>query len=153
VWPPLRLNPAVPLQPATPQLEFVAHFDIEIDESLRIGETPLGQRRVIPIIGGRFEGPQLRGVIVPGGADWLSVRSDGVSVIDTRYTLRTHDDALISIFTSGLGFGSADGDYYFRQTLRFETAAPGYEWLMRAVFVAAAVLDGRTVRYDAYRVT
>jgi uncharacterized protein DUF3237 len=138
--------------PAAPPLEFVAHFDVEIAESLRIGDTPSGRKRVIPIVGGRFDGPRLRGEVLAGGADWLTVRPDGVSVIDTRYTLRTHDDALISISTSGLGHG-APGDVYFRQALCFETAAPAYEWLTRSLFVASARLDGRTVRYDAYRVT
>ncbi len=139
--------------PDVPQLELVARFEIELGESLKIGDTPAGRRRVIPITGGRFDGPRLAGAVLSGGADWLSVRSDGVSVIDTRYTLRTDDDALISIFTSGIGHGSPDDGVYFRQTLRFETAEPHYQWLMRSVFVASAMLVGRSVRYDAYRVT
>jgi uncharacterized protein DUF3237 len=137
-----------PVEPAVPQLELVARFEIELAQSLKIGDTPHGSRRVIPITGGRFEGPRLRGEVLAGGADWLTVRPDGMSVIDTRYTLRTHDDALISIFTAGLG-----SPEYFRQSLRFETAAPDYLWLMGSLFVASAMLVGRTVHYDAYRVT
>jgi hypothetical protein len=50
-----------------------------------------------PVGGGTFEGPRLRGTIVPGSADWQLLRSDGVLEMDLRFTLRTDDGALISM--------------------------------------------------------
>ena len=41
----------------------------------RIGTVPHGNRTIVPVTGGDFEGPQLRGKILPGGADWLLLRS------------------------------------------------------------------------------
>jgi hypothetical protein len=144
----LRMEPQHPAL----KLEFVAHFEVEIATPLEIGVTPAGRRRTIPITGGRFSGPRLCGEVLAGGADWLTVRPDRVLVIDTRYTLRTDDGALISIFTSGLG--RREGDVIeIRQGLRFETAAPDYDWLMRSLFLASARGRDGVVRYDAYCVT
>ena len=62
-----------------------------------------GQRwRVIPIVGGTFEGPRFSGVILPGGADWQSVRvTDGVARLDARYTLRHDDGTLVTVLNRG----------------------------------------------------
>jgi hypothetical protein len=54
----------------TPELELAMTLRVEIAGSLDIGEVGAGLRRVIPITGGSFEGPAIRGVVLPGGADW-----------------------------------------------------------------------------------
>src|SRR5262252_6897488 len=103
-----------------------------------IGSVPLGTRRAVPLSGGAFEGPRLRGTVVPGGsADWLLLRADGVLEMDLRVTLQTDDGALISMRSFGLRHGPpeviaalgrgetvAPSSYYFRTTPRFQTAAP-----------------------------
>src|SRR5438046_2789624 len=43
-----------------------------------LGGTPQGQRTIWPVTGGTFEGDRLRGKVLPGGADWVTTRSDGV---------------------------------------------------------------------------
>src|SRR5215475_4791101 len=74
-----------------------------------IGAVPHGTRRTAPLSGGDFEGPRLRGVVLPeGSADWLLLRSDGVLELDLRATLRTHDGALISMRSFGLRHGPPD---------------------------------------------
>src|SRR5471030_888317 len=116
-----------------------------------IGAVPLGTRRTVPIIGGDFDGPRLRGSVLPGGsADWLLLRADGVLELDLRATLRTDDGALISMKSFGLRHGPPDviaalgrgetvdpGSYYFRTTPRFETAHQTYAFLNRLVAVAS----------------
>jgi hypothetical protein len=116
-----------------------------------IGAVPHGTRRTVPITGGDFEGPRLRGCVLPGGsADWLLLRADGVLELDLRATLRTDDDALISMKSFGLRHGPSDvmaalargetvdpAAYYFRTTPRFETAHPNYEFLNRLITVAS----------------
>src|SRR5258708_15826639 len=70
---------------------------------LNIGAVPHGTRRTAPLSGGSFEGPRLRGTVLPGGsADWLLLRSDGVLELDLRATLRTDDGALVSMRSFGL---------------------------------------------------
>ena len=115
-----------------------------------VGTVPHGTRRTAPLTGGSFEGPRLRGTVLPGGsADWLLARSDGVLELDLRATLRTDDGALISMRSFGLRHGPAEviaalgrgevvdpASYYFRTTPRFETGHPAYAFLNRLVAVA-----------------
>jgi hypothetical protein len=115
-----------------------------------IGAVPHGTRRTVPITGGDFEGPRLRGSVLPGGSgDWLLLRADGVLELDFRATLRTDDGALISMRSFGLRHGPpevmealARGEavdpaaYYFRTTPRFETSHPKYAFLNRRITVA-----------------
>jgi hypothetical protein len=67
-----------------PQFEFLMRIAADVGELMTMGGGPLGERRVVSIDGGTFEGPQLRGTLVPGGADWQIVRADGVLDIDAR---------------------------------------------------------------------
>ena len=113
------------------------------------GTTPIGDRRVVVILGGHFEGDRLKGKVVEeGGADWLIYRPDRALQLDVRLTLRTDDDQLIGMTYRGFRHGSPDleerltkgenpdpSTYYFRSTAFFETAAPKYDWLNRIVTV------------------
>lgn len=134
-----------------PGLEFA--FEIRVDVSggrmQELGKTPKGIRRIIPILGGTFEGSAIKGIILPGGYDWQLVRSDGVAEIEARYVLKTDDDALITIVNTGLRHGPAaimermakgeevaPSSYYFRSIPVFETSEPTYEWLTKNIFIA-----------------
>lgn len=129
-------------------LRFAFRLDVELRPAIELGTTYLGHRRVIPITGGHFEGPQLRGRILPGGADWNVIRPDGVTHIWARYEIETDDGAVISVVNEGLGRVSAEdmahvfsgkaalvNEWYTRTTPRFETASPKYRWLNESVFV------------------
>jgi hypothetical protein len=116
-----------------------------------IGAVPLGTRRIAALTGGDFEGPRLRGVVLPAAsADWLLLRGDGVLELDLRATLLTHDGARISMTSFGLRHGPADvmaalgrgepvdpARYYFRTTPRFQTGHPAYAFLNRLIAVAS----------------
>jgi hypothetical protein len=116
----------------------------------RIGDVPHGTRVTAPIAGGLFEGPRLRGKVLPGGGDWTLLRSDGVLELDLRVTLETDDGALIHMASFGLRHGPpgviaalARGErvdpssYYFRTTPRFETGHPRYAFLNRLLAVSS----------------
>src|SRR5436190_23350232 len=66
----------------------------------KIGAVPHGTRVTAPITSGHFEGPRLRGKVLPGGGDWTLLRGDGVLELDLRITLETDDGALIQIARS-----------------------------------------------------
>ena len=131
-----------------------------------IGAVPHGTRRTAPLSGGDFEGPRLRGTVVPGSsADWLLLRVDGVLEMDLRVTLRTDDGALISMKSSGLRHGPSDviaaigrgetvdpATYYFRTLPRFETADPRYAFLNRLVAVASGDRRPEGPIYTIYEV-
>jgi uncharacterized protein DUF3237 len=154
------------LEPVTPHLERLCRVIVEITDPLVVGDTPLGRRRIIPITGGRVEGPRLQGVVLPGGADWQIVRADGGAVLEARYTIRAVDGALIYVRNIGMRHGPPDvlarlgrgesvdpGAYYFRTTPRFETGAPSYAWLNDVVAVGSAVRRSDAVILDFYAVT
>ena len=153
------------LEPVAPRLERLCRATVEIGEPIVVGDTPLGRRRIIPIIGGRVEGPRLEGVVLPGGADWQIVRGDGGATLEARYTVRTADGALIYVRNVGWRRGPPDvlarlgrgepvdpATYYFRTTPRFETGAPRYAWLNDLIAVGSAVRRPEAVILDFYAV-
>ncbi len=124
---------------------------VTIAPAIDIGLTPRGERRIIPITGGTFEGPGVRGRVVPGGADWQIVRPDGAAELEARYTLETDAGGLIYVLNRGIRSGPPDvlrklreglrvnrSEYYFRTTPIFETSVPDLQWLTRSVFVGDA---------------
>jgi len=137
-----------------PRLELVMTLRVGIAAPLDVGEVGIGVREVIPITGGTFEGPAIRGTVLPGGADWTLTRPDGVSEIWARYTLQTDDGVLISIINAGLVVPQADGSNYERTVPQFEVAGDQYAWLRRNIFVGtlAQVEGGGAVELQFFRV-
>lgn len=140
-------------------------INAELDAITSLGRTPYGERRVIGILGGSVSGPKLNGRILPGGADWQIIRSDGAADIMARYTIETDAGALIMVTSEGLRHGPPDiiaklvrGDnvdprlYYFRTVMRFETADPAIDWLNRILALARGQREARSVRLDVYEV-
>jgi len=129
----------------------------------KLGTVPHGVRSIVPVAGGDFEGPRLRGKVLPGGGDWLLLRSDGVLELDLRITLETDNHALIYMTFQGLRHGPPDAiaalgrgeavdpaRYYFRTLPRFETSTEKYAFLNRIVCVGIgeARPDGAVHRID-----
>ena len=155
------------MTPPVPSLDFLARFCVRLGPVHDLGATgDHGERRIFPIVGGRFSGPRLNGEILDNGADWQIVTSAGVALIDTRYLLRLDDGALAYLQTRGFRHGPPDvvaalrrGEavdpalYYFRVTLHFETASSVYGWLNRTVAVGSAIRHAGEVVYDAYALT
>lgn len=130
-----------------------------------LGTGPLGRRRIIPITGGRFEGERLSGRVLPGGADWQVIRPDGVADLDARYTIETHDGALIYVRNKGYRHGPEDvirrlaaGEavdpklYYMRTTPWFETGDARYAWLNRIVCVGTGARLAAAVQLEFFEV-
>ena len=130
-----------------------------------LGDTPLGRRRIIAITGGRFSGARLSGRVLPGGADWQVIRSDGVADLDARYTLETGDGALIYVRNRGYRHAPAEilkkllaGEdvnpslYYMRTTPSFETGDARYAWLNRIVCVGTGARRPAAVELEVFEV-
>jgi hypothetical protein len=124
-------------------------FDISatLGPPVSLGAAPTGERRMVAITGGRVSG-RLDGEVLGGGADWQVLRPDGLADIDARYLLRTAEGAVVEVWSRGLRHGPAEimrklaaGEpvdpalYYFRTSLRFESAAPSLAWLTRVLAV------------------
>ncbi len=145
--------------------ELVLEARVTVATPMELGQTPYGRRRVIPITGGSFEGPKLKGTVVPGGADWQVIRSDGVTELTALYELKTEDGTLIHVTNKGLRHGPeavmqrlARGEsvdpaaYYFRTIPAFEAPVGPYDWLNRAVFVGTGARYASEVHVRVFQV-
>jgi len=137
----------------------------ELEAIMNLGPTPYGERRIIGISGGSVRGPRLKGRVLPGGADWQIIRSDGAADIQARYTIESDAGARILVSSEGLRHGPPEvmerlgrGDsvdpsqYYFRTAMRFETADASLGWLNRILAVARGIREPRSVRLDVFEV-
>ena len=87
------------------EFEFLCKLSVEVGEIVTLGPGPLGERRVIAIHGGSFEGPAMRGVVLPGGNDWQIVRADGVIDLDARYALKEERGGIVRVVSQGYRHG------------------------------------------------
>ena len=125
----------------TPQLEFALQLRVTIDGTYTVGETERGNRIVIPITGGTFEGPLLKGTILPGGADYQMANADGTRTeLEAIYSIKTDDGVYIHVRNRGLVCDGKDAEgrpyYYFKAAPQFEAPKDSrYAWLNNALFV------------------
>lgn len=125
----------------SPQLEFALQLRVHIDQAYTVGETPHGKRIVIPITGGTFEGPLLKGTILNGGADYQLTSADGSRTeLEAIYSIRTDDGVYIHVRNRGIIYNGKDADgnptFYFKAAPQFEAPANSrYAWLNHALFV------------------
>jgi hypothetical protein len=149
-----------------PSLRLLYTSTVEVGPPVVVGGIPYGERRIIPIKGGSFAGPRLSGKVLPGGADWQVIRTDGVAELEARYSLETDDGALIYVLNQGIRSGSKEvmerlargekvspSEYYFRTRPVFETGAPKYQWLHGLVTVATGERLPDQVIITVYEVT
>lgn len=161
----LRNSQVQPANDDLPKLEFAFKAIILLGKLQDLGNTPHGHRRIIPITGGSFKGPAIKGIVVPGGADWQIIRSDNVAELNAQYTLKTEDGALIYVTNKGYRHGPAavlqrlaNGEavdpkkYYFRAVPFFETAAERYDYLNKYIFIASGERKMNSVLIDFFKV-
>ncbi len=152
------------------ETEFLFEARVALGDPMHVGATPDGHRMIVPVEGGRFEGPGLSGRVLPSaGADWARIRSDGVGALDVRMTLATDEGALIYVHWHGLmafeaedqayalDFAKPDDPegaarYYFRAAPRFETADPELAWLNRILAVTCSRTGGGGVVHRVFAV-
>jgi len=120
-----------------PRLEFVFEELVTLGPAVAPGETPYGKRNIIPITGGTFEGPDIRGTVVPGGWDWQLVRADGCIGVHADYMLKTDDGVIINVVNDGVLCMPADGEppRPVRTLPRFEAPLGKYQWLGQTAFI------------------
>jgi hypothetical protein len=150
--------------PAAPRLTFAFELRATVGPPLEVGNVAPGRRRIVPITGGTFEGPGIKGKVMPGGADWQIVRPDGFTELDTRYTLETDAGQIIYVQNAGIRHAAPEvmkrllaGEVvdpalvYFRTVPTFETASPELQWLTRAIFVGLGERYPNDVRVRFFR--
>ena len=124
-----------------PATEFVMQLKVTLGEPYSVGETPHGRRTVIPITGGTFEGPLLKGTILNGGADWQLAKGNRTE-IEAIYSIQTDDGVYIHIRNRGIICPGQDDQgrpsFYFRAAPQFEAPEDSrYAWLNNALFLCS----------------
>jgi hypothetical protein len=134
-----------------PRLTLTLEVRALVGDPVEVTATGGRRRRMVPIIGGTFEGRgelRVRGRIVPGGADWQLIHQDGVTEADARYVLESENGATVLVRNRGLRHAPPDvmrrllaGErvdpslVYFKSTPVFETSAPELQTLVRSIFI------------------
>jgi hypothetical protein len=160
-----------PLPP--PRLEHIADLTVQVSAPIEAGEViglnSRGRRRIIPITGGRIEGPRLQGRVLPGGADFQLVVSPTTTDLDARYMLALdgpqHGGQHIFVQNHALRRGSAEdiaklvrGEpvhpdaIYFRCIPTFEVSSPALAWLTESLFLGTGARYPDRVEMSFFRV-
>ncbi len=156
----------------TPTLEHVADLTVQVAAPIEAGAVTglnsRGRRRIIPITGGRLDGPQLQGRVLPGGADFQIVVSDTCADLDARYMIALdgpHHGEHIFVQNRALRRGSAEdiarlvrGEpvdpraIYFRCVPSFEVSCAALQWLTQSVFIGTGARYPDRVLISLFRV-
>lgn len=149
-----------------PRLTAVYRLEATLGAPLELGDTVHGHRRIVPLSGGTFTGPDISGKLIAGAsADWQTILPDGTALGDIRYTLQTDADDLLYVQSRSVRHGPPQvlgrlargedvdpGEYTFRASTQIETAAPDLDWLNKGVFVSSAGRQAAGVFYETYLV-
>jgi hypothetical protein len=149
-----------------PSLTRVYRLEATVGEPLDLGDLAQGRRRIVPLTGGTFTGPELNGKLLAGtSADWQVVLPDGTALGDVRYTLQTDGGDLLYVQARGVRHGRAEvlerlargedvdaSEYTFRTSTLIETAAPELDWLNKGVFISVGGRQPGLVIYETYLV-
>ncbi len=149
-----------------PPLTLFTRLVIDVDAVVSLGGPARhGERRYVPLRGGRALGPQLAGTVLGGGVDWQVQRADGATDISAHYVIRVDaDGALVEVQSDGVRHGPpevmaalARGEavdparYYFRTVLRLTTGHPAWSHLNRLLFVARGRREAAQVHLDVWQ--
>ena len=155
-----------------PELAHIADLTVQVAAPIEAGDVTglnsRGKRRIIPITGGRLDGPQLQGRVLPGGADFQIVVSDTCADLDARYLIAldgAHHGEHIFVQNRALRRGSAEdiarlvrGEpvdsraIYFRCVPSFEVSCAALQWLTRSVFIGTGARYPDRVLISLFRV-
>jgi muconolactone delta-isomerase len=149
-----------------PRLTRVYRLEATLAPPLELGQVAPGHRRVVPLTGGTFSGPDISGKLHPGAsADWQTILPDGTALGDIRYVLETDRGDLLYVQSRSIRHGSPEvlarlgrgedvdpNEYTFRASTEIETAASDLDWLNKGVFISVAARQAGGVIYETYLV-
>lgn len=119
-------------QTPDPELVHVMDLKVKLGQAFGVGQVTQGNRFVIPITGGTFEGPRIKGEVLPGGADYQMQNMDkGRTDLEAIYCIRTEDGVSIHVRNRGIIAGN-----YFYCSPTFEAPLDSrYAWLNNGIYV------------------
>lgn len=132
--------------------EFMWDAKVKIANMINIGESKRGLNRVIPIVGGTFSGPKIKGEVLSGGEDCQLVRPDGDTELNARYLLKTDDGYIIQILNKALIHTDAKTKaFYCKSVLDIEAPKDSsYDYLNHAIFIGTLKIPELKPGEDPY---
>lgn len=154
------------MSPVAPALTYLATVSVLVGEPIEVGRTSAGIRRIIPILGGRVDGPELRGSVLPAGADFQLIRTSTLTELEAKYAIETDDGERLYVNNFGLRSGSEEdiaallrGEpvdpkrIYFRCTPKIEVPDGGaWAWLSSRILIGTGIRLPNEVRLEIYTV-
>ena len=146
-----RQSPATAHENDTLKSELL--FDLVFERGNPNAVGSVGVNRVIvPVAGGTFEGPKLKGTVIGPSGDWIVGRPDGSSLLDMRMILQTEDEHKIYMSWRGVAYTLANGTLFARVLSMFETSATKYLWLNNVVAVGVYRPMSGKIGYRIYQI-
>jgi Protein of unknown function (DUF3237) len=140
-------------------LEYVCSYWATLAAPEIIGPVAEGIRVNFYVTSGEVSGPKMKGRLRPVGGDWLTIRSDGVGVLDVRATMELENGAVVYTSYGGVLDLGPDGYNQFAKGIlpprvdlriapRYFTSHPDYLWLNRLQCVGVGGFDRDTLKVD-----
>ena len=133
-------------------VEFLFRIDVRASEPIRVTPGPQGDRLIVAVLDGSFEGPKLKGRALPGhGSEWATTRPDWSLKADVRLVLETDDGAHVLMTYNGIGT-LEDGALRVRTAPLFQTGDERYAWLNGVQAIGLGTPTENGIAYDVYRI-
>ena len=134
--------------------EHVWDAKVKIAGLINIGNSKRGTRRAIPITGGTFIGPKIKGEVLSGGEDCQLVRPDGDTELNARYFLKTSDGYTILITNQVLMHIPKTGENrtpYTKSVIDIEAPSDSpYDYLNHAIYIGTLEMPMIKAGEDPY---
>jgi hypothetical protein len=119
--------------PPAPSCVPLWHAAVDIGEREPLGRSPLGERWIVPILGGPFWGAPgheaLCGVVRPGGADRQLQLAEGHRRLHALYELQVDDGTVLTVLNQVTIDETRSGERYAIGHLEVTAPAGPHEWL------------------------
>ena len=135
------------------------------EETQPLGPMRGAERRVVILTECIIDGDRIKGRVLPGGSDWLTVEPDGALSLDCRMVIQTDDDHLIGVSYRGLRHGPPDAmvklnrgeaidtsGFYHRVAIFFDTSSEKYKWLNRILAIGKGRRFPDTGVYEVFEI-
>ena len=125
--------------PIQPTMRLLWTAVVDVGDRADLGSSVLGQRFLVPILGGRFyAGPDvggLSGEVLPGGADRQLVRADGIKELDALYEMQTGDGSILTIRNRVIVDEARQPERYAMSVINVTASSGPFGWLNRRLII------------------
>ena len=131
-------------------LEPLATLTMVMKRPLVLAGSPAGSRVIVEFSSVVFEGERFKASLAGPAGDWLHVGPENTASLDFRFSVQTHDGALVYVTgqgrTDAAKFASGEAPVVWAPL--FETGDARYAWLNRVVGAAHGFASGDRVVFD-----